>query len=88
LAWTASFDPRAFKELERLDRIVQRRMVKFLQDRVLRRDDPRNLGKAMAGDKAGLWRYRVGDYRLICQINDQAESIRVLRVSHRKEAYR
>jgi mRNA interferase RelE/StbE len=42
----------------------------------------------MAGDKAGLWRYRVGDYRLICQINDQAESIRVLRVSHRKEAYR
>jgi mRNA interferase RelE/StbE len=83
LAWTASFDPRAFKELEKLDRIV-----KFLQDRVLRRDDPRNLGKAMAGDKAGLWRYRVGDYRLICHIDDEAESLRVLRIAHRKEAYR
>jgi mRNA interferase RelE/StbE len=88
LAWTASFDPRAFKELEKLDRIVQRRMVKFLQDRVLRRDDPRNLGKAMAGDKARLWRYRVGDYRLICHIDDEAESLRVLRIAHRQEAYR
>jgi mRNA interferase RelE/StbE len=88
LAWTASFDPRAFKELEKLDRMVQRRIVKFFQDRVLRRDDPRNLGKAMAGDKAGLWRYRVGDYRLICHIDDEAESVRVLRIAHRKEAYR
>jgi mRNA interferase RelE/StbE len=68
--------------------MVQRRIVKFLQDRVLGRDDPRNLGKAMAGDKAGLWRYRVGDYRLICHIDDEAESLRVLRIAHRKEAYR
>ena len=88
MAWTASFDPRAFKELEKLDLIVQRRIIKCLQDRVLRRDDPRNLGKAMAGDKAGLWRYRVGDYRLICHIDDEAESLRVLRIAHRKEAYR
>ena len=88
MAWTASFDPRAFKELEKLDRMVQRRIVKFLQDRVLGRDDPRNLGKAMAGDKAGLWRYRVGDYRLICHIDDEAESVRVLRIAYRNEAYR
>jgi mRNA interferase RelE/StbE len=42
----------------------------------------------MAGDKAGLWRYRVGDYRLICHIDDEAGSVRVLRIAHRKEAYR
>jgi mRNA interferase RelE/StbE len=42
----------------------------------------------MVGDKAGLWRYRVGDYRLICHIDDEAESLRVLRIAHRKEAYR
>jgi mRNA interferase RelE/StbE len=88
LAWTASFDPRAFKELEKLDGIAQRRIVKFLQERVLGRDDPRDLGKAMTGDKAGLWRYRVGDYRLICHIDDEAGSMRVLRIAHRKEAYR
>jgi mRNA interferase RelE/StbE len=88
LAWTVSFDPRAFHELEKLDRMVQRRIVSFLQERVLRTNDPRELGKAMAGDNAGLWRYRVGDYRVICEIKDQAKSIRVLRIAHRKEAYR
>jgi mRNA interferase RelE/StbE len=88
LAWTASFDPRASKELEKLNRMAQRRIVKFLQERVLRRDDPRDLGKAMMGDKAGLWRYRVGDYRLICHIDDESGSMRVLRIAHRKEACR
>jgi mRNA interferase RelE/StbE len=68
--------------------MTQRRILKFLQERILPRNDPRDLGKAMAGDKAGLWRYRVGDYRLSCHIDDGAELILVLRVAHRKEAYR
>jgi mRNA interferase RelE/StbE len=88
LAWTANFDPRALKELEKLDRMAQRRIVNFLQERVLRRADPRDLGKAMTGDQAGLWRYRIGDYRLVCRIDDEAELMLVLRVAHRKEAYR
>jgi mRNA interferase RelE/StbE len=88
LAWTANFDPRALKELEKLDRMAQRRIVNFLQDLVRRRTDPRDLGKAMTGDKAGLWRYRIGDYRLICLIDDEAELMLVLRIAHRKEAYR
>jgi mRNA interferase RelE/StbE len=88
LAWTANFDPRALRELERLDRTAQKRVVKFLQERVLRGADPRDLGKAMTGDKAGLWRYRLGDYRLICRIDDESELVLVLRVAHRKEAYR
>jgi len=76
------------KELEKLDRVAQRRIVTFLQQRVLRGIDPCDLGKAMTGDKAGLWRYRIGDYRLICRIDDDADLILVLRVAHRKEAYR
>ena len=88
MAWTANFDPRALKELEKLDRMAQRRIVNFLQERVLRRADPRDLGKAMTGDQAGLWRYRIGDYRLVCRIDDEAELMLVLRVAHRKEAYR
>jgi mRNA interferase RelE/StbE len=60
----------ALKELKKLARMAQRRIVKFLQERILPRNDPRDLGKAMAGDKAGLWRYRVRDYRLICHIDD------------------
>ena len=88
MAWTASFDPRALKELEKLDRMAQRRIVRFLQERLLSRADLRDLGKAMVGDKAGLWRYRVGDYRLICRIDDELEEVLVLRVANRKEAYR
>jgi mRNA interferase RelE/StbE len=88
LAWTANFDPRALKELEKLDRMAQRRIVNFLQERVLRRTDPRDLGKAMTGDQAGLWRYRIGDYRLVCRIDEETELMLVLRVAHRKEAYR
>jgi len=88
LALTASFDPRALKELEKLDRMAQRRIVNFFQERVLRRTDPRDLGKAMTGDQAGLWRYRIGDYRLVCRIDDEAELMLVLRVARRKEAYR
>jgi len=87
LALIVDFDPRALKELEKLDLPAQRRIVRFLQERVLGRD-PRRLGKNLSGDKAGLWRYRVGDYRLICRINDQAETVRILRVAHRREAYR
>ena len=87
MALIVDFDPRALKELEKLDLPAQRRIVRFLQERVLGRD-PRRLGKNLSGDKAGLWRYRVGDYRLICRINDQAETVRILRVAHRREAYR
>ena len=88
MAWTANFDPRALKELEKLDRMAQRRIVNFLQELVRRRTDPRDLGKAMTGDKAGLWRYRIGDYRLVCRIDEEAEQMLVLRVARRKEAYR
>ena len=88
MAWTANFDPRALKELEKLDRMAQRGIVNFLQELVRRRTDPRDLGKAMTGDKAGLWRYRIGDYRLVCRIDEEAEQMLVLRVARRKEAYR
>jgi len=88
LAWTVEFDPRALNELEKLNRIAQKRIVRFLQERIPTRTDPRDLGKALSGDKVGLWRYRIGDYRIICHIKDQAKVVLVLRVAHRREAYR
>ena len=71
-----------------MDRVAQRRIVAFLQERVLRRASPRDLGKPLTGDKVGLWRYRVGDFRLISYIDDEKESVLVVRVAHRKDAYR
>ncbi len=88
MAWTASFDPRALKELESLDRVVQKRVVSYLQTRVLEKGKPRDLGKPLTGDKGGLWRYRIGDFRLICRLDDEAQRVLILRVAHRKEAYR
>jgi mRNA interferase RelE/StbE len=88
LAWTASFDPRALKELERLDRTTQRRVVKYLQERVLNKAKPRTLGKALTGGKVGLWRYRMGDYRIICDIRDAAKVVHILRIGQRNDVYR
>lgn len=88
MAWTVSFEPRAFAELSKLDRQAQRRIVRFLEERVAGEHDPRQFGKPLKGDKVGLWRYRIGDYRAVCQIQDDLSVVLVLRVAHRREVYR
>ena len=88
MAWTVSLEPRAFTELEKLDRQAQSRIVRYFQERVAGREDPRRLGKALKGDMGDLWRYRIGDYRAVCQIQDDRSNVLVLRVAHRREIYR
>jgi len=88
LAWKVEFDPRALAELGKLDRAAQKRIVKFLQERVVERTDPRELGKALTGEMAGFWRYRIGDYRAVCFLDDKRQVAKVMRVSHRKEVHR
>ena len=88
MAWTVSFEPRAFTELGKIDRKAQRRIIRFLQERVAGSRDPRQFGKPLKGEKAGLWRYRIGDYRVVSQIQDERSVVLVLRVGHRGEGYR
>ena len=88
MAWTVSFEPRALGELKKLDRSAQRRVVRFFQERIAGSHDPRDFGKALTGDKAGLWRYRIGEYRVVCRIDDEHRAVLVLRVAHRKDVYR
>jgi mRNA interferase RelE/StbE len=88
LGWKVEFDPRALSELRKIDRREQQRIVKFFQERVVGHRSPRELGKALSGEKAGFWRYRVGDYRAICFLNDSLQLVKVMRVAHRKEVYR
>lgn len=87
MPWIVRITRTAEKQIERLDRQAQRRIVDFLRERVAGAADPRLTGKPLRGDKAGLWRYRVGDYRLICRIEDQELVVMVLQVGHRKEIY-
>lgn len=89
LAWQIKFDPDALKELKRLDRPVQIRLVAFLRDRLAPLDDPRSLGEALSGARLGsYWKYRVGDWRIVCDIQDQRVVVRVLRLGNRREVYR
>jgi len=87
LAWAIEFDPAAFKELSRLDKQIQRRIVRYLRKRLAGEEDLHRFGKPLRGEKVGLWRYRVGDYRIVCAIEDEAERIRVLRIGHRRSVY-
>jgi len=88
LAWTVSFDPRALGEIKKLDRSAQRRVVRFLQDRIAGDHDPPASGKPLKGDKVGLWRYRIGKHRAVCHIDDENLTVQVLRITHRKDVYR
>ena len=86
--WTIEYTQTARKQLQKLDKSVARRILDFLDDRVAKQSDPRRLGKALSGPLGNLWRYRIGDYRLICDIDDKAVCVLVLRVGHRREIYR
>lgn len=88
MAWKIEFRKSAAKELKKLDKQAQKRIISFLEEKVEGAINPRMEGKALKGSGTELWRYRVGDYRLICQINDKAVTILVVCIGHRKEVYR
>jgi mRNA interferase RelE/StbE len=88
LAWTVEFQLTPQKQVKKLDRHIQSRVVGYFRDRVLMAEHPRTLGKALVGDQGELWRYRIGDYRAICKIEDERNVVLVLAVAHRSKAYR
>ena len=87
LAWRIELSGTATRALARLDRQVARRVTRFLRERLAELEDPRSAGKALAGP-LNLWRYRVGDFRIVVSIEDAALRILVIRVGHRREVYR
>jgi mRNA interferase RelE/StbE len=88
MPWSVELSESADREIGKLDRQHRERILKFLR-RVAGLDDPRSVGKALRGSKLGeFWKYRVGDYRLICKIEDSRMVVLVLRAGHRKEIYR
>ena len=87
MTWKIEWDDRARKELRKLDSFVQKEILSYLCLRVMASNNPRLFGQSLSRNKAGLWRYRVGNYRIICRIEDDALVIFVLGVGHRKEIY-
>jgi mRNA interferase RelE/StbE len=79
----------ATKQLKKLGAENRERLVRFLYERVAKLDDPRSIGEALKGNKLGeFWRYRAGDYRLICKIEDELVVVLVLQIGHRREIYK
>ena len=85
--WRVEFTADAARDLRRLDPQIARGILAYLRQRIATDNDPRRFGKSLRGEKQGLWRYRVGDYRLICLIEDMRLTVIVLRAAHRKEVY-
>jgi mRNA interferase RelE/StbE len=87
MIWKVEFDNRARKELRKLDNQAPQHVLKWIRETLATDDDPRRTGKALKGRMKGLWRYRVGTYRIICQIQDECVLILVVRVGHRGDVY-
>jgi mRNA interferase RelE/StbE len=87
LAWTIEVSSGAERQLRKLDRATSKRLVDYLKRLVADNSDPRQRGKALRGPLTGLWRYRVGDYRLVCELIDERLVVLVVRLGHRSTVY-
>lgn len=89
MAWRVRFDRAAERELDALDPQNARRILLFLNERLATSENPRRLGEALKGAKLGeLWKYRVGDFRIMASIEDRTVTILVVRIGNRKDVYR
>lgn len=89
LVWKIDFSESALRQLKSLDKPITKRIIKWLDDRVLSGVNPRLWGKQLKGDELSeYWRYRVGDYRVLCVIKDNIVTVEVVSIGHRKEIYK
>ena len=87
IVWRVDFLESAKRELKKVDKRWQLAILDYLEDEIAGLDNPRNRGKALVGDKQGLWRYRVADYRIVCEIRDAELLIVAVTIGHRKNVY-
>ncbi len=85
--WKIEFDSDVEKDLRKLGHSVQQRIIKYLKEKIIPVENPRALGKPLSGEFSGIWRYRVGDYRILAKIEEENFIILVVHVGHRKNVY-
>ena len=89
MAWIIEYTGAAAKQLKKLDKSVALRLLDFMDHRVATAEDPRALGKSLKGPRLGeYWRYRLGEYRIICSIQDQQVCILVIEIGNRRDVYK
>ncbi len=87
MGWTIEYDKAVGKDLKRLDTATAKRILDYMDMTVAELEHPRLRGKALRHDLKGLWRYRVGDYRVLCRLEDAQQVVFVLQIEHRRSAY-
>lgn len=89
MAWKIELDPAAVRALDKLDPSIAKRILTFLHGRVALLENPRSIGEALTGSTLGIyWKYRVGDYRIIAEIEDKILRISIVKIGNRREVYR
>ena len=89
MAWIIKYTESSLRQLKKLDKLVAQRILDYLDERIASLIDPRAAGKNLVGPKMGsYWRYRVGDVRVICDIQDHVLVILVVEIGHRRDVYR
>jgi mRNA interferase RelE/StbE len=87
LVWTIEYDEAAVEDLKKLDRQIQREILNYMDKRIAKADDPRTFGKPLLHSKFGLWRFRLHDLRIICQLQEAKLVVLVVSVGHRSTVY-
>lgn len=87
MSYKIDFSETSLKQLRKLDNLSRKRILNYVNDVLAKVENPRILGKALTGDLKGLWRYRIGNLRIVCHIQDNNLLILILKVAHRKEIY-
>ena len=85
--WEIEYSEKAARELLKIDRDVARRIKKYLDERIATDEDPRRFGEALTENLSGLWKYRIGDFRVIAEIQEERLIVLVIRVGHRSKVY-
>ena len=88
MTWKIKYLKSLQKEMRKIPQNEQQRIKEYLEKKILPSDNPRQFGKPLKGEHSNFWRYRVGNYRIICEIEDVSITILVIRVGHRKAIYR
>lgn len=88
MVWSLELKPAVDKELDKLDPQIAKRILKFLYERISQLDNPRSIGEALSGPLGDFWKYRVGDYRIICDIQDNTITILVVTIGNRRQVYK
>jgi mRNA interferase RelE/StbE len=86
--WRVEFDRAAVRDLRKLGADAEARVLRYLRERIAGSENPRRLGHALTGDHKGLWRYRIGDYRIVAAMEDDRFVVLVVAIGHRREVYR